>query len=314
MADARSCPVLAGPTAVGKTDLVLTLAAEFPIEVISLDSRQIYTGLRLGTAQPTASEMAACRHHLVDFVSPQDVYSARRYRDDFCRIYENVVARGHLPILAGGAGMYLKALTDGLLELPEGSDEKLPALRAELEALTDNQIRDLLQAEDPLACSRLHERDRYRLQRALEITRLAGRPMTELMATQKARPALGLDFPTVVLMRPVPELDARIAARTDAMLAAGWLEETRALLAVHPAECPGLLSLGYRQLVLHLQGETSLELARLAIIRETRQYAKRQRTWFRTAAQVETGPPDDPVVLDALRHLLADALRRLDTP
>ncbi len=314
MADVRSCPVLAGPTAVGKTDLVLALAAEFPLEVISLDSRQIYHGLRIGTAQPTAAEMAACRHHLVDFVPPQEVYSARRYRDDFCRIYEDVVARGHLPLLAGGAGMYLKALTDGLLELPEGSDEKLPALRAELEALSDNQIRDLLQAEDPLACTRLHERDRYRLQRALEITRLAGRPMTELMAAQKNRPALGLDFPTVVLMRPVPELDARIAARTDAMLAAGWLEETRDLLAVHPADCPGLLSLGYRQLVLHLQGETSLELARLAIVRETRQYAKRQRTWFRGAAQIETGPPDDPVVLDALRRLLADALRRLDTP
>jgi tRNA dimethylallyltransferase len=306
--------VLAGPTAVGKTDLVLQLAAEFPIEVISLDSRQIYRGLRIGTAQPTAAEQAACRHHLIDFVSPQEAYSARRFRDDFCRVYEDIIVRGHLPLLAGGAGMYLKVLTDGLLDLPEDSDAKLPALRAELEALSDNQIRDLLQAEDPLACSRLHERDRYRLQRALEITRLAGRPMTELMASQKPHPALDLGFPTVVLMRPVPELDARITARTDAMLAAGWLEETQALLAEHPAECPGLLSLGYRQLVLHLQGESSLELARLATTRETRQYAKRQRTWFRGAAQVETGPPDDPVVLDALRRLLADSLRRLDTP
>ena len=109
MADARSCPVLAGPTAVGKTDLVLPWRAEFPIEVISLDSRQIYRGLRIGTAQPTAAEQAACRHHLIDFVSPQEAYSARRYRDDFCRVYEDVVARGHLPLLAGGAGMYLKA-------------------------------------------------------------------------------------------------------------------------------------------------------------------------------------------------------------
>jgi tRNA dimethylallyltransferase len=314
LADARSCPVLAGPTAVGKTDLVLSLAAEFPIEVISLDSRQIYRGLRIGTAQPTAAEMAACRHHLVDFISPDEGYSARRYRDDFGRVYEDIVSRGRLPLLAGGAGMYLKALTDGLLELPEGSDAKLPALRAELDALTDNQIHDLLKAEDPLACTRLHERDRYRLQRALEITRLAGRPMTELMAAQKNRPALGLDFPTVVLARPVPELDARIAARTEAMLAAGWLEETRDLLAVHAPQGPGLMSLGYRQLVLHLQGESSLELARLAIVRETRQYAKRQRTWFRGAAQIETGAPDDPVVLEALRRLLADARRRLDTP
>ena len=314
MADARSCPVLAGPTAVGKTDLVLQLASEFPIEVISLDSRQIYHGLRLGTAQPTAAEQAACRHHLVDFVPPEEVYSARRYRDDFSRVYEDIVARGKLPLLAGGAGMYLKVLTEGLLELPPGSDDKLPALRAELDALSDNQIRDLLQAEDPLACSRLHERDRYRLQRALEITRLAGRPMTEVMASQKNRPVLDLDFPTVILMRPVPDLDARIAARTDAMLAAGWLEEIAALLAAHPAECPGLASLGYRQLVLHLQGESSLELARLAIVRETRQYAKRQRTWFRSAAQIESGAPDDPVVLSAVRHLLDDALRRLDTP
>lgn len=312
MADARSCPVLSGPTAVGKTDLVMQLATEFPIEVISLDSRQIYHGLRIGTAQPTAAEQAACRHHLVDFVPPTEAYSARRYRDDFGRVYEDIIARGHLPLLAGGAGMYLKTLTEGLLELPEGSEEKLPALRAELDALSDNQVRELLQQEDPLACSRLHERDRYRLQRALEITRLAGQPMTDLMASQKARPALGLDFPTVVLMRPVPELDARIAARTDAMLAAGWLEETMGLLAAYPADSPAFAVIGYRQLVQHLQGEMSLDLARLTIIRETRQYAKRQRTWFRSAAHVETGTPDDPVVLNAMRLLLADALQRLD--
>ncbi len=308
------CPVLVGPTAVGKTQLILSLVAEFPIEVISLDSRQIYHGLRIGTAQPTAAEMSACRHHLVDYVAPEETYSAQRFCVDFARAWPEIVARGKLPVLVGGAGMYLKALTEGLLELPAGSEEKLPQIRTELARLTDAQLRAALAAEDRASHARLHPNDRYRRQRALEITRLSGRPMSEITAAQMPHPMLGLTYPTIVLDHPMPDLATRITTRTNRMLASGWLDETRSLLTAHAADCPGLASLGYRQLVKHLQGESALDDATAAIVLETRQYAKRQRTWFRKTARIAEGPPESPEVHNALRDAVHTALANLDSP
>ena len=249
------CPVIAGPTAAGKTGLVTALAAEFPIEVVSLDSRQIYRGLRIGTAQPTVEEQAACRHHLIDFLAPEEAYSAQRFRGDFCRVWEEIVARGRLPVLAGGAGMYLRAVTEGLFELPAGSEERLPEVRAEVAALGDVALAAELGAVDPASHAKLHPNDRYRRTRALEVYRLAGRPLSELTALQDPEPALGLAFPLFVLERPVDELDARIALRTEQMLGAGWLEETRGLLENHAHDCPGLRSIGYAEVVRHLRGE-----------------------------------------------------------
>jgi tRNA dimethylallyltransferase len=299
------CPVIVGPTAVGKTGLVVALTERFPLEVISLDSRQIYRGLRIGTAQPTAAEQATCRHHLVDFVSPESVYSAQRYRYDFERSFKEIAGRGKRPVLVGGAGLYLTALREGLLELPDDpGGERLAAVRGELDVLDDATVRELLAREDPASRRRLHDNDRYRLQRALEITRLAGRPMSELVAEQAPRPSLGLEFPTFVLERPVAELDARIAERTDAMLAAGWLEETEALLAEHPADCPGLRSLGYRDVVAFLRGEIDTEEMVARIVRSTRQYAKRQRTWFRHVDRVRSGRAGDPQLLAEMACVL----------
>ena len=252
-APAGVCPVIVGPTAVGKTALITALAREFPVEIISLDSRQIYHGLRIGTAQPTADELAVCPHHLIDFLPPEETYDAARYRRDFCRVYAEITARGGRPVVVGGAGLYLTAIREGFFVL--GSDGRpLEAVRAELNALDDDEIRRRLHAADPNTWQRIHANDRYRSQRALEICEVAGRPMSALAAGQHPRPALGLAFPVFVLERLVAELDARIAARTRAMLAGGWLEETRELLTRHEAECAGLGSLGYREIVAHLQG------------------------------------------------------------
>ena len=301
-----SCPALVGPTAAGKTGLVLRLAREFPLEVISLDSRQVYRGLRIGTAQPTAEERAACPHHLVDFLPPTERYSARRFRDDFLRVHGEIVARGATPLLVGGTGLYLQVLQEGLMPLPDDGPD-LARVRAELDALDDAAVRARLSEVDPASCARIAAGDRYRSQRALEIHLLSGRTMTELLAEQRPDPAGGLTFPVVLLARGRDELRDRIARRTDLMLAAGWIEETRAALERHGPDAPGMATLGYREIVRHLAGEMSLAETRDEIVLRTAQYAKRQRTWFRPRPRVAEGSPEAPAVAEALRHLLRDA-------
>ena len=287
----RVCPAIVGPTAVGKTGLITRLARNHPLEVISLDSRQIYRGLRIGTAQPSAEELAVCPHHLIDFVSPTEKYDAIRFRRDFERTHQEIVARGGQPVLVGGAGMYLTALREGFMEIPGHTPDRLAAVRRELEALSDAEIRRRLAVDDPESFARIHPNDRYRSQRALEVFCIAGESMTSLTARQQIDPALGLEFPAFVLERQAAELDQRIAQRTEQMLSGGWLTETQAALAQYPADCPGLRSIGYREIVQHLQGHlTTAELAP-AIVLVTRQYAKRQRTLFRHLEAAWRGHP-----------------------
>lgn len=299
------CPVIVGPTAVGKTALITKLAREYPLEIISLDSRQVYHGLRIGTAQPTPAEKALCPHHLIDFLAPEETYDAARYRRDFCRAYADITARGGRPVVVGGAGLYLTAIREGFFDLGPTA-RPLAEVRAELDELEDEEIRRRLQAADPAAWARIHANDRYRNQRALEIGEVAGRPMSELSAAQAPDPALGLDFRVFVLERSVAELDARIADRTRAMLDGGWLEETRDLLTRHDADCPGLGSLGYREIVRHLRGEATAASMQEAIVRVTRQYAKRQRTWFRKVEAPGRAHPDDPGLAAAIADLMGE--------
>lgn len=287
----RVCPAIVGPTAVGKTGLITRLAQEHALEVISLDSRQIYRGLRIGTAQPTAQELAICPHHLIDFVSPTEKYDAIRFRRDFERVYREITERGGQPVLVGGAGMYLTALRAGFMDIPGHTPQRLAEVRKELEALSDAEIRRRLASVDPESFARIHANDRYRSQRALEVFHIAGETMTGLMARQQMDPALDLEFPAFILERPVAELDRRIARRTAQMLTSGWLEETEASLAQYPADCPGLRSIGYREIVQRLQGTLSAAELEPAIVLVTRQYAKRQRTLFRHLEAVWRGHP-----------------------
>lgn len=285
---------LVGPTAVGKTALVSALAGAAPIEVISLDSRQIYQGLRIGTAQPTAQECARCPHHLVDFVPCDRRYDAAAYRRDFEAAYRDITGRGKIPVLVGGAGLYLRALQQGLLAMPKAEPGHLTAVREELAALSAGEVRARLARADPDSFARIHPNDLYRSRRALEIFLLTGHTMTRRMAEQVPHPSLDLEFRVFIMDRPVAELDARIARRTQAMLAQGWLAEARDALAGHGPAVPGLQTLGYQEIVKHLNGTLALADLPAAIVLATRQFAKRQRTWFRKTLAEGSGHPEDP--------------------
>ncbi len=295
-ADQReSIMCLVGPTACGKTGLVMRLAAGLPLEVISLDSRQIFQGLRIGTAQPTAAEKAVCPHHLVDFVPVDHQYDAAIFRRDFQRVYTGIRDRGNIPVLVGGAGFYLKALTEGFMPLPPVQGGDLEDIRAKVNALPPESLRARLADVDPRAADRIHPHDLYRQRRALEIFLLTGRCMTEHMNQWKPEPCLDLDFRLVVLDRAVDELDQRIRTRLQDMLRNGWMEETEQALELSGPEAPGLQSIGYPEIIRHLQGGITRTQLEEAIFRRTRQYAKRQRTWFRRLSAVLAGHPEDAV-------------------
>jgi tRNA dimethylallyltransferase len=293
-----NCPAIVGPTAAGKTALVTALVKRFPIEVISLDSRQIYRGLRIGTAQPTAEEQAACPHHLIDFVSPDEIYSALRFRQDFQKAFTDIKQRGGVPILAGGAGMYLTALREGFMDIPGNSPEKLKEVRATVAKWDEPALREKLKKADPKSYDRIHPNDIYRSQRAMEIYLISGKSMTELTRAQKPNPSLGLRFQAFVLQRPVAELDQRIFLRTGLMLDQGWIEETQRALQKHDPTGPGLRSIGYREIVEYLSGKIPRQELDQAIFLVTRQYAKRQRTMFRNMADSTVDHPDSPLLVD----------------
>jgi tRNA dimethylallyltransferase len=291
-----------GETGVGKTAVVVALAERLPIEVISLDSRQIYHGMRIGTAQPSAAERRLCRHHLIDFVSPRAQYSAAEYCRDFRAVYAEIRGRRQQPLVVGGAGFYLSALQEGLLEIAPAQTARLAEIRAQLEELSNAEVRRRLAVADPESWRRIHPHDRYRSQRALEITLLTGRTMTQCLRRHVPQPVLGLRFPVIQITRPGPELVRRIARRTAAMLSAGWIEETEMLMHEHGPSAPGLRSIGYQQIVAHMQGRLERADLPARIDLATRQYAKRQRTWFRGVATVGTVPPDAASVLALLKR------------
>jgi tRNA dimethylallyltransferase len=303
-------PCLAGPTAAGKSAVAMALAAEVDIEIISVDSAQVYRGMDIGTAKPTSAERAAVPHHLIDILDPREAYSAARFVADARRLVAEIRARGRWPVLVGGTMMYFKALREGLDDMPAAD----PALRARLEAEAHARGWPALHAElvrvDPVTAARLPPGDSQRIQRALEVWRLTGRPLSDWHARSARTASLGASQAAWPMVSLEPQsrawLHARIAARFDAMLAQGFVDEVRALRQrpdLH-AQLPALRCVGYRQ------AWAALESGDLAPLREagiasTRQLAKRQLTWLRsetTRTVVACDAPDAvPQALKALR-------------
>ncbi len=311
---------LAGPTASGKSAVALALAAEREIEIISVDSAQVYRGMDIGTAKPTVAERASVPHHLIDILDPQDAYSAARFVADARRLVAEIRARGRLPLLVGGTMLYFKALREGLDDMPAAD----PPLRARLEAEAAERGWPAMHAElaqvDPATAARLPPRDSQRIQRALEVWRLTGRPLSAWhgRSDNAAQRQAGRESWPMVTLEPQSRawLHARIAARFDGMLAGGLVDEVRTLRqrpGLH-AELPALRSVGYRQ------AWAALEAGDLAPLREagiaaTRQLAKRQLTWLRSVTGRTVVACDAPQALEqALQALRSQGAFAADAP
>jgi len=274
--------LLAGPTCAGKTALALELAARHPVEIVSVDSAQVYRGMDIGTSKPSAAMRARVAHHLVDICDPSEAYSAGRFRRDALEQITEIRARGRVPLLVGGTMLYFRALTRGIAPLPEAD----PVIRAALERRAAAEGWPRLHAElarrDPEAAARIRPMDGQRIQRALEVIALTGERLSDLHK-QAGPPALRLaGFALVPEDRAA--LYARIDARFRAMMDEGLLGEVSVLRSRRDLhrDLPSQRSVGYRQLWAHLEGECSLDEAVSAAQRATRNLAKRQLTWIRS--------------------------------
>ena len=290
---------LAGPTASGKTALALALARRWPLEIVSVDSALVYRGMDIGTAKPSAAERAAAPHHLLDLIAPEQAYSAAQFVADARGLITEIRARGRWPLLVGGTMMYFKALVDGIDEMPAAD----PVLRAAIDAEAASSGWPAMHAQlarvDPVTAARLAPNDSQRIQRALEVWRTSGTPLSALHG--RAQREAPVHDGALLALEPASRawLHARIAQRFDAMLEAGFLDEVRGLRknpALHP-DLPSMRCVGYRQAWEALDAGDPPDPAGLRErgVAATRQLAKRQITWLRSMAYrrvIEADAPD----------------------
>ena len=307
---------LLGPTASGKTAAALKLAERWPVEIISMDSALVYRGMDIGTAKPSREEQAVAPHHLIDIIDPLDAYSAAQFATDANALIDAIRARGKLPLIVGGTMLYYKALTQGLSDLP-GAD---PAIRAEIDAEAARDGWPALHAKlalvDPITAARLHTTDAQRIQRALELYRLTGQPMSALLAREVGVNAFqqheaAAPYLTIAL-EPSDRLvlHARIAQRFDAMLAGGLLDEVEALRRrgdLSPT-LPSIRCVGYRQAWAYLDGEIDMAALREQGIAATRQLCKRQITWLRSTPERHVVDCLAPDYVDQVARLVQTSL------
>lgn len=287
--------VLTGPTGSGKSDWAGRLAQSLPIEIISVDSAQVYRGMDIGTAKPGAAVRARIAHHLLDIRDPAERYSAGEFARDARSAVRAIHQRGHLPVLVGGTMLYLRALLSGMAELPQASAPVRAELAAEAAARGWPALHAELARIDPRAAARIHPRDPQRIQRALEVYRLTGRNISEWQAATPA-PTEGVRWLRFALV-PADRVGLRRALHTRfvAMLEAGLVAEVAALFErgdLH-AELPAIRSVGYRQLWAYCAGQVDLEEASRLAVAATCQLAKRQLTWLRAETGYECLDPAD---------------------
>jgi tRNA dimethylallyltransferase len=288
---------LMGPTATGKTALACALADRFPVDLVSVDSALVYRGLDIGAAKPDAETLRRHPHALIDIRDPSEPYSAAVFRDDALEAMRAIAERGRVPLLVGGTGLYFRSLERGLSPMPPAD----PELRARLHDTAERDgwpaLHARLEARDPHAAARILPNDAQRIQRALEVIELSGGTLSELHAAGSLQPKLPWRVLKLALI-PVDRgaLRERIAARFDAMLAAGFLDEVRRLRArgdLNP-DLPALRAVGYRQAWQHLDGAFDAAEFRQRAIHATRQLAKRQTTWLRGELDARVFDPDRP--------------------
>lgn len=305
---ARDALVITGPTASGKTALSIEVARRIGAEIISMDSRQVYRGMDIGTAKVTPEERGEIPHFGLDLVDPDERYSAGRFAHDAHRWIREIRGRGHVPLLVGGTGFFLRALTDPLFQEPDLPVERRERLKKYLDSQSDETLMRWLEILDPESAATLRAQGgRQRIARALEVALLTGRtlPWWQRHAPPQMMPIHPLVF---VLDLPREQLYQRINARVHDMIDAGLVDEVRGLLERgYDLGDPGMNATGYVEMIPYLRGEYSLDDAIDAIQRATRRYARRQLTWFRHQL------PPDAVWLDATRprHELADTIAEM---
>jgi tRNA dimethylallyltransferase len=278
--EASEILVIAGPTAVGKTALSLALAGESGADIISADSRQVYRGMDIGTAKPSKSELKRIKHHLIDIIDPDRPYSAAAFARDARQVMDSLDREGKKYVVVGGSGLYLKALIEGLVNMPpadEGYREKLRGLSREK---GKEYLHNLLKARDPETAARLSQKDAVRIIRALEVFHLTGRPLSRWFREQREKDHRRYRLVVLDLVRE--HLYRRIECRVDEMLKLGLVKEVKALVnkGFGPDD-PGMKTVGYQEILSYLDGRCDLETAVAEIKLNTRHFAKRQLTWFR---------------------------------
>ena len=299
--------IIVGPTAVGKTELSLSLAEEINAEIISADSMQVYRGMDIGTAKPSHEERTRVPHHLIDVADPREEFSV----GDYLKLAEGAIAdiknRGKVPLVVGGTGLYVRALTNGLIEGPS-ADWKLRGELEEKERNSPGLLYSMLDKVDPASAAKIQPADIRRIIRALEVFQKEGTPISQQHEEHKASSS-GRSVKIAGLKRDRTELYKRIEERVDIMMAAGFLDEVKGLKDMGcTRDMVSMYALGYKQLLAHLDGETTLDEAVGLIKRDSKRYAKRQFTWFNAEPRVNwvdlSGLPDSGQALDELKKAL----------
>ena len=307
---------LLGPTASGKTDLAMGLCEHLSVELISVDSAQVYCGMDIGTAKPDAGTLRRFPHRLIDIRDPAESYSAADFVADALREIQNIHARGKTPLLVGGTMLYFKALLDGLDDLPSSD----PAIRAEIEAQAEAEGWPALHAElnrvDPVAAARLHPNHSRRIQRALEVFRITGVPLSEIQAAQQPTGFRQRFDLRQIAVTPADRalLHHRIELRLGHMFEQGIVEEVRSLYQrgdLH-AELPSIRAVGYRQLWSFLSGEIELDEAKYRSLVATRKLAKRQLTWLRSWSTLSVLCADRSRQMKSTSELTLEALKLIN--
>ncbi len=301
-----------GPTASGKTDLGLQLSRQFPLDIISVDSAQVYRGMDIGTAKPDAATLRRTPHRLIDILEPEQAYSAGSFVHDACREIDAIHAAGRVPLLVGGTMLYFRSLTEGIADLPDADADIRRQIDAEAAETGWPALHEILGRVDPESAARISPNDRQRIQRALEVYRVSGRSLTDWQAAASRRPG-GYEFVKIALIdESRPRLHDRINRRFHRMLRAGFLDEVETLMRRPGLErdSTSMRAVGYRQIWAYLEGRDDLDAAISRAQAATRQLAKRQLTWLRAEPSLSRFDPLEAQTPGTISSLVSQKLNK----